>query len=154
MFDDTFNLLTIQLLNKILIIIQLKNIKMKKIIQYLMALTVGLMATSCYYDEMPPDVVTPIPDTVSYSKDVQPLWDANCISCHKSGGTVPDLTSTSSYSALTTNSKYVIAKDAANSLVHKALMGSGAPQMPTSGKLSDSKIALIDKWITDGALNN
>jgi hypothetical protein len=26
--------------------------------------------------------------------------------------------------------------------------------MPTSGKWSDSKIALVDKWITAGALNN
>jgi len=127
---------------------------MKKIIQYLMTLTVVLMVTSCYYDEMPPVAATPIPDTVSYSKDVQPLWDANCISCHKSGGTSPDLSSANSYSALTTNSKYVIANDAANSLVHKALMGSGAPQMPTNGKMSDSKIALIDKWINAGALNN
>ena len=43
---------------------------MKKIIQYLMMLAVGLTATSCYYDEMPPEAVIPIPETVSYSKDV------------------------------------------------------------------------------------
>ena len=78
---------------------------MKKIIQYLMALMMGFIVTSCYYDEMPPDAVTPIPDTVSYSKDVQPLWDASCISCHKTGGTAPDLTSANSFSALTTNNK-------------------------------------------------
>jgi hypothetical protein len=26
--------------------------------------------------------------------------------------------------------------------------------MPTAGKLSDSKLAIIEKWIADGALNN
>ena len=127
---------------------------MKKIIQYLMALMMGFIVTSCYYDEMPPDAVTPIPDTVSYSKDVQPLWDASCISCHKTGGTAPDLTSANSFSALTTNNKYVVPGNASTSKLHQSLVGDGMAIMPTSGKWSDSKIALIDKWITDGALNN
>jgi hypothetical protein len=127
---------------------------MKKIIQYLMMLTVSLMATSCYYDEMPPEAVIIIPETVSYSKDVQPLWDQDCISCHKPNATAPDLTSANSYSALTANNKYVIPGNAAGSKIHKSLVGDGAAIMPTSGKWSDSKIALVDKWITAGALNN
>jgi cytochrome c553 len=141
-------------LNIIITIIQLKNKKMKKIFQYLMMLALGLMVTSCYYDEMPPEAVTPLPTVVSYSKDVQPLWDASCISCHKAGATAPDLTSANSYSALTTNNKYVIPGNSASSSLHKSLVGDGAAIMPTSGKLSDSKIALIDKWIDAGALNN
>jgi hypothetical protein len=135
-------------------IIQLKNKKMKKIIQYLMMLMVSLMATSCYYDEMPPEAVIPIPETVSYSRDIQPLWDQDCISCHKSGATAPDLTSTNSYSALVTNNKYVIPGNAVGSKLHKSLVADGASIMPTQGKWSDSKIALVDKWINDGALNN
>jgi hypothetical protein len=127
---------------------------MKKIIQYLMMLTVSLMATSCYYDEMPPEAVIVIPETVSYSKDVQPLWDQDCISCHKPNATAPDLTAANSYSALTANNKYVIPGNAAGSKIHKSLVGDGAAVMPTSGKWSDSKIALVDKWITAGALNN
>ena len=119
-----------------------------------MMLTVSLMATSCYYDEMPPEAVIPIPETVSYSKDIQPLWDKDCISCHKSGATAPDLTAANSYSALVTNNKYVVAGNAAASKVHKSLVGDGAAIMPTSGQWSDSKIALVDKWINDGALNN
>ena len=126
---------------------------MKKIIQYLMMLTVSLMATSCYYDEMPPEAVIPIPETVSYSKDIQPLWDQDCISCHKTGATAPDLTAANSYSALLTNNKYVVPGNAAGSKLHKSLVGDGAAQMPST-KWSDSKIALVDKWINDGALNN
>jgi hypothetical protein len=127
---------------------------MKKIIQYLMVLTVSLMATSCYYDEMPPEAVTPIPDNLSYANDVQPLWNESCIGCHKPGATAPDLTAANSYSALTTNNKYVIPGSAATSKLHKSLVGDGAAIMPTSGQWSDSKIALVDKWINDGALNN
>jgi hypothetical protein len=127
---------------------------MKKIFQYLMMLTVSLMATSCYYDEMPPEAVIVIPETVSYSKDVQPLWDQDCISCHKPNATAPDLTAANSYSALTANNKYVIPGNSSDLRVHKSLVGDGAAIMPTSGKWSDSKIALVDKWITAGALNN
>jgi hypothetical protein len=127
---------------------------MKKIFQYLMVLTVSMMATSCYYDEMPPEAVIPIPETVSYSKDVQPLWDQDCISCHKTGATVPDLSTANSYSALTINNKYVIPGNAVGSKLHKSLVGDGAAIMPTSGKWSDSKIELVDKWINAGALNN
>jgi len=119
-----------------------------------MMLALGLTVTSCYYDEMPPDPVTPLPESVSYSKDVQPLWDQSCISCHKPGATAPDLTAPNSYSALVTNSKYVVSGNTAGSKLHKALIGDGAPLMPPAGKWSDSKIALVDKWITDGALNN
>jgi len=127
---------------------------MKKLVQYLMVLTLGLMATSCYYDELPPEPVIQIPEVVSYSKDIQPLWDQSCIACHKAGATAPNLTTGNSYAALTANSKYVVAGNAANSLLHKALIGQGAPLMPTAGIWSDSKIALVDKWINDGALNN
>jgi len=127
---------------------------MKKIFQYLMVLTVSLMATSCYYDEMPPEAVILIPETVSYSKDIQPLWNQDCVSCHKTGATAPDLITANSYSALVTNNKYVIPGNALGSKLHKSLMGDGAAIMPTAGKWSDSKIALVDKWINDGALNN
>ena len=119
-----------------------------------MMLTVSLMATSCYYDEMPPEPVTPIPDVVSYSKDIQPLWDQDCLSCHKTGAAVPDLSTANSYLALTKNNKYVIPGNAASSVLHKSLIWDGAMPMPTTVKWSDSKIALVDKWINDGALKN
>ncbi len=119
-----------------------------------MMLTVSLMATSCYYDEMPPEAVIVIPDTVSYSKDIQPLWNQDCVNCHKAGATAPDLTAANSYLALTKNNKYVLPGNATSSSLHKSLMGDGAAIMPTAGKWSDSKIALVDKWINAGALNN
>ena len=119
-----------------------------------MMLIVSLTVTSCYYDEIPFEAVAPLPETVSYQSDIQPLWDQSCISCHKPGATAPDLTAANSYSALTANSKYVIPGNAAGSKLHKSLVADGTSIMPTSGKWSDAKIALVDKWINDGALNN
>ena len=119
-----------------------------------MILTLSLMATSCYYDEMPPVVEIVIPDVVSYSKDIQPLWNQDCISCHKTGSVAPDLSQANSHLALTKNNKYVIPGNATASILYKSLIGDGAALMPTAGKWSDSKIALVTKWINDGALNN
>jgi hypothetical protein len=128
---------------------------MKKIIQYLMMLALGLMATSCYYDELPADKVGTLPEVVSYSKDIQPLWSEDCISCHKTGAPIaPDLTVGNSYVALTANNKYVVPGNAANSILYKALLGQGAPLMPPSGETTATEIALVEKWINDGALNN
>ena len=128
---------------------------MKKIIQYVLMLTVSVLATSCYYDEMPPEPSTPIPDVVSYSKDIQPLWDQSCVSCHSPGKDAPDLTAVNSYNALLANNKYVIPGNVVGSKLHKSLIGDGVSIMPPPGfSWSDSKTTLVDKWINDGALNN
>lgn len=122
-----------------------------------MVLTVSLTVTSCYYDELPIEPVVPLPENVSYKNNIQPLFDQNCIGCHKSGGTFPNLTSTSSYAALTTltnGEKLVTASDASGSILYQAMTGNGAPLMPTGGKLSAANLALVEKWINDGALNN
>ncbi len=127
---------------------------MKNLFQFLAILSMSLMATSCYYDEFPADTLVPVPENVSYKSDIQPLFDQNCVSCHKTGSISPDLTAAQSYAALTANNKYVVPNNAANSILFKSLNGVGAPQMPTSGKWSALKIALVEKWINDGALNN
>lgn len=127
---------------------------MKKIIQLFMMVFISMMATSCYYDELPPETVNPLPEVVSYAKDIQPLWSEDCINCHKPGATAPDLTAGNSYVALTANNKYVVPGNAANSRLYKALLGQGAPLMPPSGETTATEIALVEKWINDGALNN
>jgi hypothetical protein len=128
---------------------------MKKISQFLMMVIISMMATSCYYDELPYEAPAgPLPETVSYKSDVQPLWDQNCTGCHKTGATKPDLTAVNSYAALTTANKYVVPSNAAGSFLYKCLIGQGGPLMPPNGAMSAAKIALVEKWINDGALNN
>lgn len=115
--------------------------------------SLSLTATSCYYDEIPVEPTTPVPDVVSYKDDIQPLWDLNCTECHSSGGVEPELTAGVSYNVLMMDG-YVIPNNASGSQLFKTLTGDGAPLMPPSGELSESDIALVEKWINDGALNN
>ncbi len=128
---------------------------MKKIVQLVIMVSLGLTATSCYKDALPE---APVPANVSYQKDVQTIFNRNCIGCHKSGATVPDLVSGNSYNALTAPLaplELMVTKGDANaSILFQAMSGNGAPQMPPNGKLSASKLAIVEKWINDGALNN
>jgi mono/diheme cytochrome c family protein len=131
---------------------------MKKIVQLMIMVTLGLTATSCYKDALPE---APMPANVSYQKDVQTIFNRNCIGCHKVGNTSPNLVDGSSYASLTTlpappaEQEILVTKgDAAGSILFQAMTGNGAPQMPPNGKLSATKLAIVEKWINDGALNN
>lgn len=130
---------------------------MKKIYQLLIMGTLGLTATSCYKDALPE---APVPANVSYQKDVQAIFNKNCIGCHKAS-LAPDLTASNSYLSLTTlpalpaPQEVFVEKGNANaSILFQAMTGNGAPLMPPNGKLSASKLAIVEKWINDGALNN
>ncbi len=128
---------------------------MKKIFQIMMVATIGLLATSCYKDELP---ATPVPANVTFKKDVQSIFNKNCIGCHKGGLTSPNLTDSNSFTALTTptlqGELLVTPGSAEGSILYQALIGKGAPQMPPNGVLSASKLAIVEKWINDGAPNN
>ncbi len=127
---------------------------MKKTVLFLIMLTISLTASSCYNDILP---AVPLPANVTFQKDVQSIFNKNCIGCHKTGATVPDLTTANSYLSLTTltdGEKFVISKDANASILFQAMTGKGAPLMPPNGSLSASKLALVEKWINDGGLNN
>ncbi len=130
---------------------------MKKIVQLMMVASLGLFATSCYNDALPEE---PIPANVSYKTNVQNIFNKNCIGCHKGAvNTNPNLTDGNSYLSLTTANAttgevFVTPGDASGSILYQAMTGKGAPQMPPNGALSASKLALVEKWINDGAANN
>ena len=124
--------------------------KKNNIITLVMVMSLSFLLSSCYYDKELMEEVDSLPETVSYSADIQPIWDMECISCH-AGGIAPDLTSGNSYDELM--DKYVVAGNPEESIVYKTLVGE-AVLMPTAGKMSQSKINLVYQWILDGALNN
>ena len=69
---------------------------MKRILIYGgLLLFMGIGIVSCYQDVIIPPVATEAPPQfVSYSGDLQPLWNENCAlsGCHVPGGQVPYLT--------------------------------------------------------------
>lgn len=87
-----------------------------------------------------------VPDTVSYSLDIQPIWDAKCVGCHD-GGRNPDLRPEMSYEALI-GEGYVDTADAASSDLMKKLYGTH------DSRATEAEKQLVLLWISAGAKDN
>lgn len=83
---------------------------------------------------------------VSYSKQIVPLFQSECYSCHSGG-------SPSGGIAMGT---YATDKALASSgrLYGAISYASGYSPMPKDRKLSSCNIAAVKKWIAEGSLNN
>jgi len=114
------------------------------------AVLMFLFLVSCTKDYLvPPDSPA---QGVSFSNDVIPIFNNNCISCHN-GGVSPNLTADKAYGELTSNNDLVIPNDPENSELYHRVNGQGS-MMPPSGMMPTSKIDVIYQWIKEGALNN
>lgn len=124
------------------------------------------LTISCTKDIGPyePEVVL---TTVSFSTDIQPIFDTNCISCHNTANNqfyaYLDLSNGVSYADLvnvTSNgyapNKRVVTGDAAASVLWGKVNNSLAfgSNMPLGGELSSAEKELIRVWINEGALDN
>ncbi|WBV61847.1 hypothetical protein PFY12_06910 [Chryseobacterium camelliae] len=116
---------------------------MKKII-YLFSSAVALVACeSRTYEEI--SAPAPIPEKVTYAKDVKPLVDANCIVCHSPGGAA-------SFQPWTS---YTQVKTHIDNILDRIQRPVGDPQkMPQGGALSSSQINIFIKWKADGLVEN
>ena len=97
-----------------------------------------------------------VPEIVSFSQDIQPIFNQNCISCHS--GTSPDgnlnLESTVSYdNLLDPQMGYVDTTNPSSSLLYSSMNSTSNP-MPPNGKLANCKIEMVLKWIQQKAKNN
>jgi hypothetical protein len=93
---------------------------------------------------------------VSFSKDMVPIFTANCAvsGCHVSGGQIPNLTASSAYSSLT-GGDFVNVSSPASSKLYEQLTGVLNPKMPIGKPNNPSNInALVLAWIQQGAKNN
>lgn len=83
-------------------------------------------------------------DTVSFSQDIQPLVEANCVGCHNDVAPANDV--------ILTNHTRI--SNEANRMVN-SMQASGMELMPYGGPaLSDSLIQLFQCWILQGKLDN
>ena len=85
-------------------------------------------------------------ETVLFQTQIQPIFDANCITCHK-GSRNPDLRDGNSYVSLTTGG--YVNLPAADSKLYKQIISSSH----TSFTIDPEK-QLIYNWIDQGAQNN
>lgn len=90
-----------------------------------------------------------IPDEVNFSVHVQPIFDANCISCHASQAFPPILLENVAYNNLFTGG-YIDTVQADQSGLYIKIQSSHPDQfVPT---LQEKELIL--KWIEEGAKNN
>lgn len=143
--QDKFHLITINNFNKM---------KALKIIFTL--LFVALIFGGCEYDFILPEEVIVIdpddPDApqISFASQVVPIFSSKCISCHDSGGQVPDLTSANAFASLNTT-RYINSASPAESLIYTRPNPTNNDSHP---KYSEAEAALILGWLQQGAKNN
>ncbi|MEA2093584.1 MAG: c-type cytochrome, partial [Pseudomonadota bacterium] len=97
----------------------------------------------------------PTSAVVSYSTDVMPIFEADCIICH---GILGGWDASSYDSVLETgnNAPVVIPGDAENSLLAQKMVGTQTigSIMPPARLLPEHEIQVILDWIAEGALDN
>jgi hypothetical protein len=120
----------------------------KRKIAYLFLVLFGLIfLASCEYETIQP-LPAPTGD-ISYSADIQPIWDGSCVGCHGQGLTPPDLRASVSYSSLI-DGGYVNTSTPESSTIYTCLISGGT----MAGKANNSQVTLILTWIQQGAKNN
>lgn len=114
-----------------------------------------LVIPSCDKDSGPYIVKSnALQPTISFSKDIQSIFNNRCIKCHNETHQSLNLKPCCSWERL--NDGYVDTMNPTNSIIYKRLMGILTPQMPKDGPpyLPQSDIDNILQWIKEGAKNN
>lgn len=127
---------------------------MKKIFQILIIVYGGLLLNSCYYDEIPEELIIdeiPVDPSdpnyveISFQNDIQTIFNVNnCMDCHNANRN-PDLRDGNAYSSLVPT--YVVADNADGSKLYNFLVSGHRD-------VTDEQLELIKAWINQGAANN
>lgn len=107
------------------------------------------MLGSCTKDYYEPIETLPPPAVISYKGDMQPFFDAECVSCHNGGGIPLNLNPAVSYDNLINGGFIDLANPASSSLYTKIIEPGSMAKYTSPGK-SDLTLS----WIEQGALNN
>ena len=116
----------------------------------------ALLLGSCTYDFIIPEEVLVIdPDDpnavqISFSTDIVPIFTAKCVSCHKTGSQLPDLSAGNAFSSIN-STRYIDSSSANSSLIYSRPNPSNTDSHP---KYSEAEAALVLGWIQQGAKNN
>jgi len=117
---------------------------MKQLVFFLILGASMASTTSCTKDRTPVENIDPnCSDTISFSQDIQPLFNDNCLSCH-------DVGNSTGY----TFTNHAEISDKANQALG-AMRAEGFQLMPQGGPaLNDTLISLFQCWIQNGKQNN
>jgi hypothetical protein len=117
---------------------------------FIIVVLMGLITLwSCEYEKIEPVPLPPITDSLSYSANIQPIFNSDCAGCHGVGMTAPDLTAANSYNSLI-NGGFVLPGDADDSKLYTEMASGGG----MSAYTNTSDANLVFTWIQQGAKNN
>lgn len=119
---------------------------MRRKLMILAGLLAVILAACTQYEIPKPPCPEDLPAGVSFSADVQPIFDQKCVMCH-SGGQVPTLTAGWSYDELI-DGGYVDTDFPCSSVIYEKLTGSH------SDRIDEEEVLTILGWITEGAEDN
>jgi uncharacterized membrane protein len=96
-----------------------------------------------------------LPAIVSFSKNIVPILNSNCVSCHDSSGssamTAPVLSGKDAYQNLLESADTISSK---TSDLYLMVTAKAINPMPPSSGLSDNDSGMILKWMEQGTKNN
>jgi len=127
---------------------------MKKIL-LILAIFAGFLAwQSCEYEWIeaePADPNDTIPDTISFSAEIIPIFERGCNAsvCHGPGGESPELTAENAFTSLFAENQIDLAVPE-NSILYVKMNTGGSMNKYTEP--GDAELVL--EWIQQGALNN
>ncbi|MFZ5430985.1 MAG: hypothetical protein ACOZDD_12190 [Bacteroidota bacterium] len=122
---------------------------------FLSLVTVMMLAMSgCYYDWIVPETIPEIPvdEEISFSVQILPIFTTgnNCTSCHRTGGTSPDLSAGNAFAVITGN--YINQANPEQSKIYTVPSPLAAKQH--FKVYTGEQAALVLAWIKQGAKNN
>ena len=111
------------------------------------------LITGCYYDVVKPANTNAPPQFVSFSGDLQPIFDQNCnkSGCHDGVAHEPDLTPNNSYNSLMAGG-FVNTTIPTESILYQEV-ASGSMPLGSAPLSADDTQKILD-WIRNGAPNN
>jgi hypothetical protein len=137
------------------LITRIKYTTMKTNIKLIVLAMAGFALGSCNYNKTS-EITPAVKDNVSFQLDIQPIFNQECVMCHKSMmGIKPDLREGFAYKSLMELPEgSIVPGDAEESELMDMLHGGGDNPMPPGSIIKPTHIALIQKWIDEGALDN
>lgn len=116
------------------------------------------LLVSCNKDKGPdlPVITTAVIDSISFSKEVQPIFNSYCVTCHDASHPKLNLQSCCSYYQLWISgfsAPYINTSVPQSSLLYQHISGQ-LSIMPPMGAIPDIEKNTILKWIEQKAKNN
>jgi len=128
--------------------------KLKKLITNIIVIFILSSCTSDYIIPEPPAPPeappSPNENKISYSGEIQPIFNAKCVSCHGVGQAAPVLAAGKSYQALMSSAGMIDTITPGNSKLYQEM----APGGGMSSHCNKSNADSVYKWIRQGAKNN